>query len=187
MELNITGILEKPKGLTEEQVQELLAPIKGTTFARMVTCTNVATAAAHRDKKIQKISVANVQVFSTSNDVSPYTNAVRKQSGNTEFQAQESHFEHMTPYSLVRNKKSGKPFLYVIYNGAKSQYVIDGEPATKEEVAQWLTPSGAKALLEPAEKVVNVSADVEHKVIVRTVGLDNIVELQVAGVVAGAE
>lgn len=187
MELNITGILSKPKGLTEEQIQELFEPVKGTTFARMVTCTNVATAAAHRDKKIQKISVANVQVFSTSNDVSPYTNAVRKQSGNTDFQAQESHFEHMTPYSLVRNKKSGKPFLYVIYNGAKSQYVIDGEPATKEDVAQWLTPSGAKALLEPAEKVVNVAAEVEHKVIVRTIGLENIVELQVAGAVAGAE
>lgn len=172
--------LELPRGIAEQTVVEAMSTVNGTTFAKVVTVTNVKPAAANKDKNIQKVTVANVQLFSTAADKSPYVAAIERQTGIENFQVSESPFEHLTPYSLVRNKKSGKLYLYAIYNSAKSEMFIDGTQATKEQVAELLTPSEAKKLLE-GSAVRNVKNDVEHDVVVRTISLDNIVGLQVAG------
>lgn len=184
MNFDYSAILNNKKNVTADDVRRLMAPVKGTTFARLATVTKVKTAAAHREVNIQKVTQANVQMFATASEMSPYVAAVQRQSGAEEFQVSESPFEHSDVYSLVTNKKSGREYLYVIYNSAKSVFLINGQEATREQVAEYLTPSEAKKLLEPPATVMNVTNGVEHNVIIRTIGLESVADLQVAGQVA---
>jgi hypothetical protein len=66
-------------------------------------------------------------------------------------------------------------YLYAIYNKTvKSEYTINGAPATKDTVAAYLTPSAADKLLNPSNVTHNVTNNVDHSVIVRTIALCNI-------------
>ena len=169
-------------------VAQLLANTKGTTFANVVQVTKVATAAAHKAKNVQKHTVANVQLFNNVKDfVNVYTAAVQRsankiadnvQSNVDNFVQQDNYFVHTDCFSVVQHKvDSTKFYLYAIYNNATSTYTIDNVPATKEEVAQLLTASARDKLLNASNVVHNVSNDVLHTVQVRTVALDNVVQI----------
>lgn len=169
-------------------VAQLLANTKGTTFASIQQVTPVATSAANKHRQVQKHTTASVQLFNNVKDfANVYTAAVKRSAGKIEennadavnnFQQQDNYFEHTDCFSVVVNKKDPTKFyLYAIYNSADSTYTIDNQPATKEQVAELLTASARDKLLNPTPIVHNVSNDVLHTVQVRTVALDNVVQI----------
>lgn len=162
---------------------------KASTFAGIEYKTKVQTAAKHKGVNIQKYTTANVQLFSNLKEAHKvYTNAVKKAAGKIEqdqtkvdaFQAQENYFDHTDCFSLVTHKTNGKQYLYAFVNNAKSVYTINGTIANKERVAKYLTPSAADRLLGDGI-VHNKANDVLHTVQVRTIALENIVELRTNG------
>lgn len=167
------------------QVIAALLGNKSVTFAQVEYETEVKTAAAHKARNIRKRTDANVQLFSNiHSDV--YANAVKrsaaKAGGNNpqdiaDFQSQGNYFQHTDCYSIVSHKEQEKLYLYCIYNSASSTYTIDGAVATKEEVAQFLTPSAREKLLNPPAMVRNETYDLEHDVVVRTIALENILSI----------
>jgi hypothetical protein len=164
-------------------IQKLLGAAS-VTFAQIDYTTPVKTAAAHRDRFIQKHVNANVQLFANINAAtSVFKNAVERSAGVKDFQVSDNYFEHSPScYSLVQHKTQGTMYLYCIFNKVRSTaYVVDGKPATLQEVAQYLTPAAARDLLEPPKMVYNVTNDVEHDVIVRTIKLDNIHSIRAMG------
>jgi hypothetical protein len=157
-----------------QKVQALRSLISnnGATFAGINYTTPVKTAAKHQ-VNITKTTQANVQLFGKVNDfTNVYANAVKRKTGETDFVAQQNYFKHTDVFSIVQhNTQPDKFYLYAIFNNAKSEYLIDGMVATKEEVSFYLTPSAAKALLFPTVAKTGV---LEHDVTVRTISVDNI-------------
>lgn len=164
-----------------QQIAALLANCKGTTFAQLQYTTEVKTAAAHKGVNIVKNVCANVQLFTNINAfTSVYANAVKRSAGVQEFETQASYFTHNANcYSLVQHNTNGKQYLYCIYNNVQSSsYYINGVAATKQEVAQYLTPSAAKQLLNNDRTTYNAKNDVTHSVTVRTIGLGNLTSIK---------
>jgi len=169
------------------QVKALLADVRGTTFASIVQVTDVKLAAAHKAVSIKKVTEASVQLFNNLSEfTSVYTNAVKRSASKiadndaqlvSQFAAQENWFAHTDCYSLVKHKTKDAHYLYAIYNKAASVYVKDGAELTKHEVAEYMTPSAARDLLEPYDHNLNVGHDVLHDVQVRVVALQNIVSI----------
>lgn len=172
--------------IVASDVQALLQNVNGTTFAGITQVTPVKLAAKHKDLRILKVTAARVQLFNNANsDI--YGNQVRRKAegahGNDaaavqSFETQENYYEHdSTCYSLVKHRGNGTEYLYCIYNGADSVYVMDGKLVDKQTVAQYMTPAAAKDLLNPKSTVVNKTYGVEHDVVVRTIKLENIVRI----------
>ena len=175
--------------VTAQQVQNLLANVS-TTFASIMYVTKVATAAKHKNVKIVKVTKANVQLFSNINAAtSVYANAVKRSASNAtnmqqndansvaNFTAQSNYFTHTACYSVVQHKTNNAQYLYAIYNNASSVYFINNVVATKQQVAQYLTASASAQLLQKDNTVTNVTHNVQHNVIVRTIALSNIVSI----------
>lgn len=175
--LQAVALQQTGTAITPADVSNVLATVKGTTFATITQVTKVATAAAHKAVTINKVTEASVQLFNNINAfTSVYANAVKRDAGVAEFTVQDNYFEHTDCYSVVKHKTKEAYYLYAIYNNAKSVYVMDGREMTKAEVAAYMTPSAAKALLDP-QPTHNVLNNVEHSVAVRTVALANIVSI----------
>ena len=159
-----------------QQIKDLLQNVS-VTFAGIKFNTQVKTAAAHKALNIVKHTSANVQMFSNINEfTSVYANAVKKSADVVDFKAQENYFEHTDCYSVVKHKTAENLYLYAIFNNARSTYSINGAPATKDEVAEYLTPS-ERAKLYDKGPVRNVTYNIEHDVHVRTVALHNVTEI----------
>lgn len=178
---------QKSTSITPSDVEHLLSTVNGTTFANFTSVTDVKTAAAHKSINIKKVTVANVQLF---NGIKDFTNVweaavkrsaeklgVSSQADIDNFSTQDTYYSHTNCFSVVKHKEKDEYYLYAIYNGASSAYVINGELVDKEVVAQYLTPSAAKELLNPSDTVVNKANNVEHKVVIRTPKLSNIVDI----------
>lgn len=172
--------------ITPVQVQQLLHNVHGTTFAQILYVTQVKTAAAHKQMLIHKVTRANVQLFNNLlAATNAYTNAVKRSAAQhnnsadaiANFAAASNYFEHTLCYSLVKHKQQQKYYLFALYNTAISIYVHEQQQLTKQQVAQYLTASAAQQLLNPADTVHNVTQDVTHSVIVRTIALASIVQL----------
>lgn len=176
------------KTINETSVAKLLKDVKGCTFARLTQVTDVGLAAAHKEVKIHKVTISNVQLFNNLADFkNVYIEAVKRSAAKIEennvwnveeWEAGTSYFEHTDCYSVVKHKTKDDFYLFAIYNGAKSMYIKDGAEMTKEAVAEFMTLSAKKALLAEDTGVVhNKTNDVKHNVIVRTIKFENIVEL----------
>lgn len=173
--------------ITPADVSNMLATVRGTTFATITQVTRVTTAAAHKAVTINKVTEASVQLFNNISEfTSVYANAVKRSANKIAendpalvqgFTAQSNYFEHTDCYSVVKHKTKDAYYLYAIYNSAKSVYVKDGVELTKAEVAEYLTPSAARELLTPYDHNLNVTHDVLHDVQVRVVALGNIVSI----------
>lgn len=172
--------------ITQQDVEQLLAQVRGTTFAGLVQITPVAPAAAHKGLVISKVTVANVQLFNNLADfTNAYENAVRRSAAKlqndaqavAQFESQGNWFTHTQCYSIVKHNTKNDVYLFAIYNNSASVYVMDGTVVDKRHVAQFLTPSAAKQLLEPEDVVHNVTHDITHSVHVRTTKLDNVVSI----------
>lgn len=173
--------------ITANQIQNILGD-KASTFAGIEYKTKVPTAAKHKLINIQKYTTANVQLFANTEAEGIYTKAVKKAAGKIEqdqtkvdeFKAQENYFEHTDCYSIVEHKTNGKQYLYAVFNNAKSAFTINGKAATRAQVAEYLTPSAAEKLMGDGI-VHNKANDVLHTIQVRTIALENIVELRTNG------
>lgn len=159
------------------------------TFAQIVYVTKVQTAAAHKGQDIVKVTKANVILCSNIKaHTSVYANKVRKTAKGIEtnnqaavegFSAQQNYFEHTNVYSVVQHlQHADKQYLYAIYNNASSVYMHNGVVVDKAHVAQFLTPSAAKALLHNDGTVHNVTHNITHTVQVRTIALSNLVSIK---------
>lgn len=165
--------------IIESQIVDVLKNVRGTTFAEISFNTKVPTAAAHKGTIIEKRTVANVQLFNNLNAfTNAYAMAVKRSAGVDTFEPSENYFTHTDCYSIVEHKTNGKKYLFAIFNNAKSEYVIDGEPVKKEDVVKFLTPSSAEKFLKIDTSVHNVANNVTHDVQVRTISLDNITHMK---------
>ena len=172
--------------ITAQQIGELLQN-KSTTFAQIVYCTVVATAAAHKDINIVKVVSANVQLFANILAATQvFANAVKRSAAKLatndplaiqQFTQQSNYFAHTEVYSVVAHKQTNALYLYAIYNAASSVYFVNGAVATKQQVAQYLTASAAAKLLAASAPTHNVSNNVTHNVKVRTIALANLVSI----------
>lgn len=168
-----------------QQIQQLLANAS-TTLATVAYTTQVKTAAAHKHLLVQKHTVAKVQLFANA-AANTYANAVKHSAAQyaansaaaiAEFAAQSNYFTHTNCYSIVQHNSNSKLYLYCIYNAARSYYTINAQRASKQQVAQLLTASAAAALLQHSNTVYNATHGITHNVIVRTIALQNIVQLR---------
>lgn len=187
--------------VTDRDVRALLHDVRGTTFAGLTQVTPVKLAAQHEGEAIYKVTVGSVQLF---NGLSEFTNAYElavkrsaKKLGESaaniaQFKSSGNWFEHDGQcYSIVHHATNkNKAYLFGIYNKADSLYVMyknagplmgGWDVVSKEVVAQYMTPSEARKLLAPAKTTYNVSQDLEHDVVVRTVALENVVSLRAMG------
>ena len=176
--------------ITAQQIQQLLQNVHGVTFANIAYVSNVKTAAAHKHNVVQKVTVANVQLFNNLQAFTDvYTNAVKRTAAHIAdnnaadvqgFEKQDNYFTHTPCYSVVQHKTNGKEYLFAIYNSADSMHFINAQPATKQQVAALLTASAAKELLAGSNVVHNKANNVMHTVQVRTIALANIVSVTAA-------
>jgi hypothetical protein len=182
--------------ITESQIKELLNH-HGVRFAQVSTVTPVATAAANKHIKITKATTANVALYATLKDFEVYRKSVIRSAGKLDendpekvaaFETQDNWFTHDVPdcWALVHHKTKGTAYLNAVYNGAESVYYIDGIEATKEEVAEYLTPSAKESLLNPKEHVENKTYGIVHDVITRTISLENVKEIRANGHILSA-
>lgn len=173
--------------ISASAIQTLLANAS-VTFANIVTVTQVATSAKHKNVIIKKVTTANVQLFNNINTfTSVFTNAVKRSASKitqnataniANFTAQANYYTHSaTCYSIVQHNTNNNLYLYAIYNNATSVYYINNVVATKQQVAQYLTASASKKLLQQNNVVYNVANNLLHTVIVRTIMLKNIVSI----------
>ena len=178
----------------QDVVASVIATLLGNrsvTFAQLEYETDVPTAAAHAALTIRKRSVGNVQLYANIKaQTEVYADAVKrsaaKEGGNNpkdiaSFQAQGNYFEHLDCYSIVKHKAREDLYLYARFFRADSEYTVEGKPATKEEVAQYLTPSERKKLLDPPKTQYNATYDIEHNVVIRTIKLENIISIRAVG------
>jgi hypothetical protein len=173
--------------ITPAMIGDLLEKVNGTTFASFVSVTNPLLAAKNKHRLVQKVGRNNVQLFNNVDSYRIYMDAVKRSAAKNEennpenieaFQTQESWHEHTEVFSVVKHKQHDKYYLYAIFNSASSAFFIDGEPATREQVAELMTPSEAKKLLNPTDEVHNKTYNVKHNTTVRTFDLANIVMIK---------
>lgn len=170
-----------------QDVEALLQNVKGVTFANIAYVTDVKLAAAHKHNVVQKVTVANVQLFNNLQAFTDvYVNAVKRTaaqiaSNNTQniadFEKQDNYFTHTNCYSVVQHKTNNNKYLFAIFNNAQSMYFINAQQATKQQVAALMQPAAAKKLLEDNALVHNVANNITHSVQVRTIALQNIVSI----------
>lgn len=170
--------------MNTESLKQILTNVKATSKT-ICYRTEIKPAAKHKNAvQIEKNVCANVTLFGQPDDsVSLYRDLVRQRGigENAEtFEPKKTFFEHDRDfYSLIRHRETGKEYLYCIFeNTLSSEFYLNGEISTREVIAEYLTPSEAKKLLNPAPLVKNVSENIEHDVIVRTIGLGNVVSIE---------
>jgi len=168
--------------VTATQIKNILNNVKGTTLANITTKTPVKTAAAHKGLSITKTTTANVTLANNLNDfTSVYRNKVEREVGKP-FVLSETYFFHTSCFSIVQHKTKSTQYLYAIYNQSHgTAFEIDGVAATRNEVAEYLTPSAREKLLNSNEPTYNAKNDVTHTVTVRTIKIENIVKFTACG------
>lgn len=181
---NAIALHNANKTVTAQQIANLLNNVS-TTFAQVLYIRKHKTAAKYKNVNIVQVTSANVQLFSNVN-AAVYANAVKRSAAQFEcnnannvanFTAQQNYFTHTNCYSIVQHNTNNTQYLYCIYNNASSLYFINNVLATKQQVAQYLTASAAAALLNTSATVHNVTNNVTHNVVVRTIQLSNIVSI----------
>lgn len=174
-------------------IEGLLNRTNGTAFANVEQVTRVKLAAAHKDHVIFKRSRSNVILFANVDAAKQhFGNAVKRsasklgtspQDNIDKFTQGSNWFTHQHQFSdlycIVKHCTRDDLYLYAVYNGTQeSTYyseTLDKE-LTKQEVAEYMTPSAAKKLTQTT--VYNKSNDVEHTVHVRAVSLQNVVSIR---------
>ena len=177
--------------ITKQDVVELLAPTKGAVMAQIEMVTDVPLSAANKKAGvvIKKYTTASVILFNNLKDADPYLNKVNKtKTGEGDFEKSESFFQHDDKcYSLVTHKEKGTEYLFLVFNDSKSLFWLDNKTIIERtEVANYMTPSGAKTLLDDSGIVYNKKNDCEHSAIVRTVKLENVEIIKTNGKIISA-
>lgn len=168
-----------------EEIKPILSNV--SSVSKIISYkSEVKPAAKYKnDVTIVKEVCARVTLFGQPDETtSGYQELVRQRGTGENAENFESSkktfFEHDEEfYSLIRHKTNGKEYLYCIFEDTLStDFYLNDNLSTREEVAKYLTPSEAKKLLNPEPLVKNVSQNVEHDVIVRTIALDNVMSIE---------
>jgi len=173
--------------LSVAQVQQILGNAS-VTFAQLLYVTKPRLAAKHATEDIVKVSCANVILCSNIKaHTSVYANRVKRTAAKypdnnpaavAAFVPQATYYKHTSCYSIVEHvEHAGKFYLYAIYNSAKSAFVRNGVRASREDIAAYMTPSGARELLSTGDPVHNVKHNITHECRVRVIALSNIVAI----------
>ena len=162
-------------------MQKLIAAITAllnnasVTFAQINYTTTVKTAAAYKHLNVQKHTTANVQLFSNIKQATQvFANAVKRNANVQQFVTSSNYFTHTSCYSIVKHKVKNLFYLYCIYNNSSSYYTVNNVRVSKAHVATLLTASAAKQLLNASSTTHNLTNNVTHNVVVRTIALSNI-------------
>lgn len=175
---------------TANSIKAMLAPMI-TSFAQVVQVTKLPLAAAHKDRTVLKVSNSNVLI---SGSAETYSNAVKNSANKIatndaedvkNFQAVAPKFVRHPYCAAVANstKTDELQFVYLMFkhleNKTTANY-IDADTLTLmslSDVANLLTPSAAKELLNPSKSSVNVRTGIEHSVTTRAVNMFNILSV----------
>lgn len=184
--------------ITVAQLQQLLQNVS-VTFAQITYCTQVQLAAQHKAESITKVTSANVLLASNiAQHAELYARAVRKSATKLaqrtvadvqqlaaivahvqQFASSGNYFVHTATHCVVAHKQhANKFYLFAIYNNASSLYMHNSAVVSKQQVAEYCTPSAAAKLLQTDNTVHNVTHNVTHNVQVRTIALSNIVSIR---------
>lgn len=177
------AITKQDKTIT---IQEVSGIMNNTdTPVIITTATRVKTAAAHKDVELYKVAKARV-LLPANGDT--YIRMVKESAtalGSDELNVQnytvgESPYQHTAVYPICELKSNPeKKYLYAIYEETSAPvYLLDGSEVTKEDVANYLTASEAKKLLEENVVTENKTHDIKHSVNVRTISLGNVVDIE---------
>lgn len=177
----------------ENHITEILAATNGSTIVRLQYTTQVKPAAKHKAVEITKTTVASALLFGK---VSAYANAYKRRvkktaqliEGNNQeaidnFEvAQNWHTASDLAYSIRLHAGKGTKYLYPMFCGhSKTIFTINGKTATRLEVADYLTPSAARELLDTSGIVENKKNGIKHSAIVRTIGMENVNWVKIKG------
>jgi hypothetical protein len=174
--------------VTVAQLQQLLQNVS-VTFAQLLYVSNVQLAAAHKAQQIVKVTCANVLLASNLHaHTQLYARAVRKSAATfahndsaavAAFTAQQNYFVHTATHCIVQHAQhADKFYLYALYNNASSLYLHNNAVVSKQHVAQFCTKSAAAQLLQASNVVHNKTHNITHAVTVRTIALNNIVQIK---------
>jgi hypothetical protein len=177
----------------ENQITETLNQTNGSTICRLQYTTTIKPAAKHKAVNIQKTTIASALLFGK---VSAYANAYKRRVQKTALEiegnnqeaidnfevSQNWHVPSERAYSIRLHTGKGTKYLYPMFCGhSKTVFTIDGNPATREQVAEFLTPSAAKDLMNTSGIVTNKKNGIKHRAIVRTIGIENIEWCKIKG------
>ena len=163
--------------IASSDIRALLASTTGTTFANVVTDTEVKTSAANKHRNVRKHTVANVQLFNNTRDFDVYRRQVERSADTDNFVVSDTYYKHTDCFSLVEHKTNATEYLYCIFNNARSTFTIDDVAATRDDVAELLTNSEREKLLNTSSEVYNKTNDVTHNIHVRVIKLENVVSI----------
>jgi len=171
--------------VTAQRIIALLQKYNNTaTIANVTQVTQVQTSAANKHVTIYKVTRASVLLFANAlNYVACIQRSAALQKNNdaqsiAAFVASAASFTHNAQcYSLVQNNNSAQQYLYAHYNSAQSVYVLNNALITAQQAASYCTASTAATMLKASSVTHNVTNNVTHSIVVRTVKLQNIVRL----------
>jgi hypothetical protein len=151
----------------------------------LMTKTRVKTAAKHKELNLIKISSIVVELNKNSVYAEKVINTGLKNDNNADkveslldFTAQKSIYNHDDDCYCIM-EKNGVEYLYCELKTSIPFYFLDDVEINKTDVAQYLTPSDSKKLLEPKTHVVNVgNMGIEHDVKIITPKLSSIQSIQ---------
>lgn len=167
------------------KIENMLSTTKGTTMASCLQVTKLATAAAHKARNVYTVSenmitlANNLKAFT-----SVYANAVKRTAtGPTAniaaYTPSTTWFGHTACYSVVKHNSKEDLYLFAIYNKNISTNYYDADAGvmiSREEMLELLTPSARKAATSTVTE--HKGAGISHSVKVRTVALQNVIELR---------
>lgn len=167
-------------------IRTMLSDHSGTTFAgiQYETAIDLTQDARNNGFFATKLTNANVQLFCKVSDFQLYTTQVKKsasgipenaQSTIDAFTPSKSFFYHTDIYSVVKHKLTDRPYLYCIVNNARSQYAINGNKCTLNDVLSLATKASAKRLIAHNSKLYNQENGLYHNVHIRTIDLRSLI------------
>lgn len=167
--------------ITYQELNELVANVKGTTFAGLTTRTNVKLLGGKKNPmqgRVQKLTEgANIIVYANS-EKSGYAEMVKRRmvkegKDPSEFQLKPRAWGTrigQTPFI----EHNGKYYFECIFvSPGKTTYLLDGDPISKDDIEGLSKPKEKEETTEDKSQ-----GGIENKVILRTFSLESIVSIK---------
>ena len=173
--------------MLKNELIALLADTKGATIGNIEILTPVILSASNKKagNTAFKSTTGSVMLFNNLKDsTNPYVNRVLRtmkpaEGFNGVWVKKETYWHHTDEcYSLAKHNTAETYYLALHWNSKSSvHFFLNGKPSDRVTIANLMTPSGAKDLLDTSGTVFNVTNQVEHDDFVRIVKLENVVSL----------
>ena len=179
--------------MNKSDIEQLFQSSRGSAIATIETLTKVETSAKFKTVKILKHTTAKVIIYtSLLSATNAFLNQVKKTGSQIaendpnklkEYVLSPTYFVHDSNFhSLIQHRTSGQNYLWVNFvKTYQVEYTIDGQVASKTQVAEYLVPSARDKLLNPNPVTYNKTNDVMHMNQFRAIKLENILSLTARG------